>query len=69
MSLRTLILNVRRVDSNPTSLLFGGLVDLLVVRELGITLLSKDLGDGCRQSRLAVINVALLQSSDKSTVP
>ena len=58
VSLVTFILDVRGVDSDTTGLLFGRLVDLLVVCELRTTALSEDLGDGCCQSSLAMIDVA-----------
>lgn len=57
MPLLTLIFDMRRVDSDTTGLLFGRLVDLLVVCEFGTTVLGEDLGDSCCQSSLAMINV------------
>ena len=54
----TLILDVRRVDSDTTGLLLGRFVNLLVVCELGTSALREDLSDGCRQGSLAMIDVA-----------
>ena len=62
MAAVTLILDVSRVDSDTTGLLFGCLVDLRVVGELGGSLLSKDLGNGCRQRSLAMVDVTCLLS-------
>lgn len=55
--LLTLILDMRRVDSDTTGLLFGRLVDLLVVCEFGTTALGKNLGDSCCQSSLSMVDV------------
>lgn len=54
---RSLVLYVSRVDGDTTGLLFGGLVDLGVVGELGTTLGRQDLGDSGGQRRLTVIDV------------
>lgn len=53
-----LVLNVRRVDGDTTGLLFRGLVDLVVVGELGTSLLGQNLSNGSGQRCLSVVNVA-----------
>lgn len=53
-----LVLDVGGGDGDPTGLLLGGLVDGVVGTVLGLPFLSKDFGDGRRQSRLAVVDVA-----------
>ena len=58
MPVRGLILNVRGVDGDLTSLLFGGPVNVFVRHGLSPSLVGQDLGDGLGQSGLAVINVA-----------
>lgn len=53
-----LVLNVSGVDGDTTGLLFGGLVDLAVVGELGTTIGRQDLGDSSSQCSLSMINMA-----------
>ena len=62
MTVVSFVLNMSRVDSDTTGLLFGCLVDLRVVGELGGSLLSKDLGNGCCQRSLAMVDVTCLYS-------
>ena len=57
VALLSLVLDGRRVDRDSTGLLFGRLVDIVVVFEGRGVLLRKILGDGGSQRRLAVINV------------
>ena len=57
VALLSLVLDGRRVDRDTTGLLFGRLVDIVVVFEGRGVLLRKILGDGGSQRRLAVINV------------
>ena len=52
-----LVLDVRRVDRDPASLLLRGLVDVRVVHERRATALGEALRDGGGQRGLAVINV------------
>lgn len=52
-----LVLDVSRVDGDTTSLFFRRLINLSIVRELGTTTLSEHFGNGCRQGRLAMINM------------
>lgn len=52
-----LVLDMRRVDSDTTSLLFRCLVNLVVVGELGSSILGEDLGDSSSQGGLAVVDV------------
>ena len=51
------VLDVRRVNGNTTSLLFGSVINGLVITELGTTALSEDLGDGSSKRGLTVIDV------------
>src|SRR5699024_9624676 len=53
-----LILNVSGVDRDTTSALLGSLIDVGGVHEVCVTLQGQNLGDGGRQSGLAVVNVA-----------
>ncbi len=52
-----LILNMRRVDRDPTLLLLRSLVDLGVIREIGTTAFRKHLRNRCRQRRLPMVNM------------
>ena len=58
------VLDMGGVDSDTTGLLFGRLVDLLVVCEFGTTALGKNLGDSCCQSSLSMVDVAFDEESD-----
>src|SRR5699024_10494699 len=57
VTLLGVVLDVSGVDRDATSLLFGGLVDAGVIHEVRIALQGQNLGDGSRQSGLAVVNV------------
>ncbi len=57
VSLVGLILNVRGVDCDTTCLLFGSLVDLVILHRRRFTLVSTVHRDSCCQGRLAVVNV------------
>lgn len=61
-----LVLDVSRVDSDTTSLLLGGLVNLVVVGELGSTALGENLGNGGGQRRLTMVNVTWSKGRDMS---
>ncbi len=52
-----LILNVSGVDGDAALSLFGGLIDVGVVHELGVALQGQNLGDSSGQSGLTVVNV------------
>src|SRR5207244_10692129 len=52
------VLDVRGGDGDAAGALFGRLVDLIVREEGGAARLREDLGDGRRERRLAVIDVA-----------
>ena len=54
----TLILDVRRVDSDTTGLLLGRLVDAGIVGERSTTLRGENLGNGSSKCCLSVVNVA-----------
>lgn len=51
------IFDVGGVDRDTASLFFRRLVNFGVIRELGTSLIGKDLGDGSGQGRLPMINV------------
>ena len=53
-----LVLDVGRVNGDTASLLFRGLVNLVVVGELGTASLGKDLGNGGGQCSLSMIDVS-----------
>ena len=53
-----LILNVSSVDGDAALPLFGGLIDVGIVHELGVALHSQNLGDSSGQSGLTMVNVA-----------
>ena len=57
MSLLGLVLDVSGRDGDTSGLLFGGLVDLVVVLELGTSAAGQGLGDGSGQGGLSVIDV------------
>jgi hypothetical protein len=57
MSRVRLVLHMRGVDGDTTSLFFRGLVNLGVVRELSGALVGQNFGNGGGQSRLAMIDV------------
>ena len=57
VTLLGVVLDVSGVDRDAAGLLFGGLVDAGVIHEVRIALQGQDLGDGSRQSGLAVVNV------------
>lgn len=57
MSLLGLVLDVGGRDGDTSGLLLGGLVDLVVVLELGTSTASQGLGDGSGQGGLSVIDV------------
>ncbi len=58
VALLGLILDVRRVNGDTTSLLLRGSVNGGVVTELGATSLGEDLGDSSGKRGLAVVDVA-----------
>ena len=58
VALVRLILDVRGVDRDTTSLFFRRLVDLVVLHFRSLTLGSHNHRDSCGQSRFAVVNVA-----------
>ena len=53
-----LVLDVCRVDGDTTSTLFGGFVNVLVVREACTSTLRENLGDSGSQGGLAMVNVS-----------
>jgi hypothetical protein len=55
-----LVLDVSRVDSDTARFFFGGLVNFGVIRELGAARIGENLGNGSRQSSLAVVDVSLI---------
>jgi len=57
MTIRRLVLDMRRVDGNTTRLLLRSFVDLAIVGELGSTSYRKDLGNGSGKRRLSMIDV------------
>lgn len=57
MSVLGLVLNVSGRDGDTSGLLLGGLVDLVVVLELGTSAAGQGLGDGSSQGGLSVIDV------------
>ena len=52
-----LVLHVPRVDRDAPRLLFGGVVDVLVLHQLVAVLLRAVHGDRCRERRLAMVDV------------
>jgi hypothetical protein len=52
VTIRSLVLDVGRVDSDTTSLLLRGLINLCVVDELASSLFSEDFCNGCSQGGL-----------------
>ena len=58
VTLHGLVLDVRGVDRDASGFLFGRLVDLIVLHDLGLTLGRAVHGDGGGKSGLAVVNVA-----------
>ena len=61
----TLVLDVRRVDSDTTGLFLGGLVYLRIVGETRGTLFRENLGDGRRQGGLPVVDVTYATNTDE----
>ena len=57
------VLDVCRVDRDATGFFFRGLVNFGVIRELGATQIGENLGNGSRQSCLAVVDVSLIVES------
>ena len=53
-----LVLNVRGVDRDTTSLFLGRLIDLIIAHLRCLTLRCHNHGDSCGQSGLAVVNVS-----------
>ena len=58
VTLLGLVLDMRGVDRDASRLLFGGLVDLIVLHDLGLTLGRAVHGDGGGKSGLTVVNMA-----------
>ena len=58
VTLLGLVLDVRGVDRDASRFLFGGLIDLIVLHDLGLTLGRAIHGDRGGKSGLAVVNVA-----------
>ena len=54
------VLDVSRVDRDTTGFFFGGLVNFGVTSELGTAQIGENLGNGSRQSCLAVVDVSLI---------
>ncbi len=57
------VLDMGRVDRNTAGPFFRGLVNFGVIRELGTSQIREDLGNGSRQSRLAMVDVSLMVES------
>ena len=57
------VLDVSRVDRDTARLFFGGLVNFGVTRELGTAHIGENLGNGSRQSCLAMVDVSLTVES------
>ena len=53
-----LVFHVRNGDRDPTRLLFRRIVNRVKRPEVGLALKTQDLGDRCRQRRLAVVYVS-----------
>ena len=56
----TLVLDMCRVDSDTTGLFLRRLVNLGIVGELGSPLLRQNLGNGCSQCSLAMVDVTCI---------
>ena len=54
----SLILNVSGVDGDAALSLFGSLIDVGIIHEIGVALHGQNLGDSSGQSGLTVVNVA-----------
>jgi hypothetical protein len=52
-----LVLDRRRIDSDTSGLFFGGFIDIGIVLECSITLVSQVLGNSGSQSSFSVINM------------
>lgn len=58
VTILSLVLNGSGIDSNTSSLFFWGLIDLVIVNELGKLFFRENLGDSSSQGSLSVINMS-----------